>query len=97
MLLIGEEKRGYLSPKQYSGLSMAEVSEVIDQISQIHAVSTAMFLSNDLSLTESVSSLERIGKNWEEAGLKKIWPVCSIHTSKLFLERGSAGSNGLPK
>ena len=63
MVLIGEEKRGYLSPKQYSGLSMAEVSEVIDRISQIHAVSTAMFLSNDLSLTESVSSLERIGKN----------------------------------
>jgi len=60
VLLIGEEKRGYLSPKQYSGLSMAEVREVIDQISQIHAVSTAMFLSNDLSLTESVSSLERI-------------------------------------
>ena len=58
------------SPKHYTGLTLAEVSAVIHQMAQIHAVSTAMFMSGDdtgsvtgsdtnSGLTESLKSLER--------------------------------------
>ena len=47
IVLISEDKKGYVSPRQYSGLTLPEVTEVIDRISQIHAVTTAMFLSNE--------------------------------------------------
>ena len=36
-----------MSPRQYSGLTLPEVTVVIDRISEIHAVTTAMFISNE--------------------------------------------------
>jgi thiamine kinase-like enzyme len=45
VVVISEEKRGYISPRHYSGLTLLEVSAVIDRISEVHAASTAMFMN----------------------------------------------------
>ena len=44
-MLISEEKKGFASVRQYSGLTLPEVTVVIDRISEIHAATAAMFLS----------------------------------------------------
>ena len=51
IVTISEEKKGFLSPRQYSGLTLPEVTVVIDRISEIHAVTTAMFISKTSSKT----------------------------------------------
>ena len=44
-MLISEEKKGFAGPRQYSGLTLPEVTVVIDRISEIHAATAAMFIS----------------------------------------------------
>ena len=68
-VLISEQNRGYFCPKQFSGLTLPEVGEVIQQISQIHATSTAMFMSEDTdkSVTENIAALEQINNEVSEA------------------------------
>ena len=51
IVLTSEDRKGYLTPRQYSGLTLPEVTEVIDRISEIHAVTTAMFISKTSSKT----------------------------------------------
>lgn len=45
IVCTNEEKKGFLSPRQYSGLTLPEVTVVIDRISEIHAATTAMLIS----------------------------------------------------
>ena len=45
IVLNNEEAARFSSPKQYSGLTLSEVSEVIDRISEIHAASAAMYIN----------------------------------------------------
>ena len=59
IVTISEEKKGFLSPRQYSGLTLPEVTVVIDRISEIHAVTTAMFISKS---TASENTNENL--NW---------------------------------
>ena len=47
IVLISEVKKGFISPRLYSGLTLPELTVVIDRISEIHAVTTAMFLAKD--------------------------------------------------
>ena len=49
IVLINEEKKGFASVRQYSGLTLPEVTTVIDRISEIHAATVAMFLSKNSS------------------------------------------------
>ena len=46
-MLISEEKKGFSTVRQYSGLTLPEVTVVIDRISEIHAATAAMFLSKN--------------------------------------------------
>lgn len=54
-MTISEEKKGFLSPRQYSGLTLPEVTVVIDRISEIHAVTTAMFISKSTASAENTN------------------------------------------
>jgi len=47
IVLINEDKKGFASVRQYSGLTLPEVTVVIDRISEIHAATAAMFLSKN--------------------------------------------------
>ena len=47
-MLINEDKKGFASVRQYSGLTLPEVTVVIDRISEIHAATAAMFLSKNV-------------------------------------------------
>ena len=55
IVTISEERKGFLSPRQYSGLTLPEVTVVIDRISEIHAVTTAMFISKGNSNLEDLT------------------------------------------
>ena len=70
IVLISEEKKGFSTVRQYSGLTLPEVTVVIDRISEIHAATAAMFLSNsegaskDLLLKcDEKSSVESAGQD----------------------------------
>ena len=65
-MLISEDKKGYVSPRQYSGLTLPEVTEVIDRISEIHAVTTAMFVSNETFKNSDLSADEEVAKACRE-------------------------------
>ena len=67
--MISEEKRGFLSPRQYSGLSLPELTVVIDRISEIHAATTAMFLANALQIEELSEDLSQKNAFKEDADL----------------------------
>ena len=67
IVTIGEEKKGFLSPRQYSGLTLPEVTVVIDRISEIHAVTTAMFISKTENFEWDENSSENNNSQDEES------------------------------
>ena len=47
IVLTSEENRGFFVANQHSGLTLPEVSVVLDRISEIHAASLSMFINKD--------------------------------------------------